>query len=74
MPEFIVGKTLKPYQGLKPILCRLKTLSGIETRKPLFAEVGKTLKPYQGLKQVFIRRKNPNIRIAGLIHLRSEKP
>ena len=62
----MVGKTLKPYQGLKqhyrvastatlPARKNPKTLSGIETFRTLRLTsapllLGKTLKPYQGLK------------------------
>ncbi len=38
----VVGKTLKPYQGLKP--------DKPSANRNCCAPVGKTLKPYQGLK------------------------
>ncbi len=64
-PTPTVGKTLKPYQGLKLKVClhfiapttvgkTLKPYQGLKHKEVLsrFApvQVGKTLKPYQGLK------------------------
>ncbi|MEG4354621.1 hypothetical protein QUB42_04095 [Microcoleus sp. Aus8_D1] len=41
--DSIAGKTLNPYQGLKPIKLAKPFLSG---------EAGKTINPYQGLKRL----------------------